>query len=602
MSRGPKPIATQSHVDDSAWRKLVNAALAGREFDALVHRSDDDIKIGPIYGAANATDSALQEEPPEPWVIVQRVDDPDIRRSTQTLATDIAGGAGGIELVMADGMSAARTGFGLNDVDDQLVATLSRKDGLHLRIDGGETVYALYRQLADVDFAELTLSYDPLAHAAARGGFDDPLADIESDIVNATLDFAENPRPGASVVADGRIWAAGGASEVQEIAGVLGTTIHVAKFLIAAGFAPKQALESIGIVVDAGANQLLTIAKLRALRLCHARVVEVFGSDPTPARIHAETSWRMMTRYDVHTNILRTTSAAFAAGIAGADSITVLPFTCAMGLADDFARRVARNSQTILLEESGLARVVDPGAGSGAIESLTDAIAEAAWSRFTELEAAGGFLAAIRSGSFQHEIGAMGHARAEQIAHLAQPVTGVSAFPDIELPESRVLASRPTATEKQVASVERMAQLVAVRLAEPFESLRDRACELADRGRSPRVYLATLGTPADFADAAQAAVNFFAAGGVRVHDGNHPTALSDVTGAFAQSGAAVACIAGAQHDLDRGAVETAAALKTAGAVRIYVIGGTASSEAIDAVINKSVDATVVLADVLASTS
>src|SRR5205814_2657188 len=128
-----------------------------------------------------------------------------------------------------------------------------------------------------------------------------------------------------------------------------------------------------------------------------ARIEESCGLAPKPCHVAAETAWRMLTRRDPDGNMLRATMATFAAGLGGADSITVLPHTLAVGLPEAFARRVARNTQLVLLEESNLAKVSDPGAGAGGIEALTSALCTSAWALFQEIEKAGGVFAALQS-------------------------------------------------------------------------------------------------------------------------------------------------------------------------------------------------------------
>ena len=115
-------------------------------------------------------------------------------------------------------------------------------------------------------------------------------------------------------------------------------------------------------------------------------------------RQHAVTSSVMTTKRDPWVNMLRTTVACFAAGVGGADAVTVQPFDAALGLPDAFSRRIARNTQTLLVEEGHLARVLDPAGGSWYVESLTDSLAQAAWDWFTEIERAGGLAAALDSG------------------------------------------------------------------------------------------------------------------------------------------------------------------------------------------------------------
>jgi methylmalonyl-CoA mutase len=195
-------------------------------------------------------------------------------------------------------------------------------------------------------------------------------------------ELADRGFRGPFAVADGRIIHNAGGSEAQELA-----------FAVASGVAYLRALEARGVALDAArrmiyfrlsadADQFLTIAKFRALRRLWARVEQACGLPPEPAEVAAETAWRMMTRRDPYVNMLRITIAVAAAGLGGADSITVLPHTAPLGLPDAFARRIARNTQLILLEESNLAKVADPVAGSGALEDITGKLTGAAWSLF----------------------------------------------------------------------------------------------------------------------------------------------------------------------------------------------------------------------------
>ncbi len=179
----------------------------------------------------------------------------------------------------------------------------------------------------------------------------------------------------------------------------MGVALAYLRALEAEGAALDVARRMIFFRLSADADQFLTIAKFRALRKLWTRVEDACGLTPEPAFVSAETAWRMMARRDPHVNILRATIAAFAAALGGADAITVLPFTAALGLPDRFARRIARNTQLVLLEESHLAKVADPAAGSGALEDLTDQLCHAAWGLFRDIEAAGGIAAALASWS-----------------------------------------------------------------------------------------------------------------------------------------------------------------------------------------------------------
>src|SRR5262249_39055509 len=182
------------------------------------------------------------------------------------------------------------------------------------------------------------------------------------------------------------------------------------------GVALGDARRMICLRLAADADQFLTTAKFRALRKLWARVEEACGLSSAPVFIAAETAWRMMTRHDPFVNMLRGTVALVAAGPGGADSIAVVPHTAAVGLPDGFARRIARNTQLILLEESNLAKVADPAAGAGGLESVTHDLCVAAWSLFQEIEKAGGAAAALAQGLIQAKVATVRAEREKAVA------------------------------------------------------------------------------------------------------------------------------------------------------------------------------------------
>jgi methylmalonyl-CoA mutase len=279
-----------------------------------------------------------------------------------------------------------------------------------------------------------------------------------------------------------------------------------------------------------------------------------------------------MTRRDPYVNILRTTIATFSAGVGGADAIAVLPFTAAIGLPNRFARRIARNTQLLLLEESNIARVADPAAGSGGIEELTQNLCHAAWALFQEIEAAGGAPAALEQGLIQ---GKITKARAEHqaaTAHRKDALTGTSDFPNLSEAKPEVLNLKPVPLAPPVANFTYPA-LRPIRLAEPFETLRDASDQmLASTGMRPKIFLANLGTLAEFTARATFAKNFFEAGGIEaIASDGYPSRDAMIT-AFKASGARLACLCSSDATYERDAVDAAKALKVAGAAHIYLAG------------------------------
>src|SRR3954452_16022183 len=209
---------------------------------------------------------------------------------------------------------------------------------------------------------------------------------------------------GPLAAADGRVIHDAGGSEVQELVFVLASGVAYLRAIEQAGVSLDDAQGMVYARLNADADQFLTLAKFRALRLLWPRIEKACGLTPKPLSVAADTAWRMLTQRDPYVNLLRATMATFSAGLAGANAITVLPHTLALGLPDPFARRVARNTQLVLVEESQLAKVSDPAAGSGGIETLSGQLCDAAWALFQESEKAGGTFAALQQGLFQSKV------------------------------------------------------------------------------------------------------------------------------------------------------------------------------------------------------
>lgn len=217
----------------------------------------------------------------------------------------------------------------------------------------------------------------------------------------------------------------------------------------------------IGFSISVDQDQLLSMAKIRALRKLWDRVQQLCSITPCRATIHAETSYRMMTAKDPETNILRTTLAGFAAVAGGADSLAILPHTIAHGLPEQFARRIARNTQLVMASESHVGFVADPASGSGGIEALTDALCEEAWQEFQRIEADGGVLNSLVQGHIQQRVLAAREKRTEAYRTGKRALVGTTIYPlKTERPvetmkvEKRILPTvEAAATCQKLASV-----------------------------------------------------------------------------------------------------------------------------------------------------
>ena len=578
------------------WRKLVDGVLKGAPFEKLVSKTYDGLTIQPIYRrAANAAPIAGRGAA-APWQVMQRIDHPDPAAANALVIHDLENGASGIEIEFAGGPGAR--GFGVIDATPETVRRLF--DGvvfdagisiaLHPVIgrgNAGESLAALIEgQRVDPAKVDLRVNYQALSTMAARGYAPAAWKEMEKPFAGVVGGLIKRGFRGPFVLADGRVVHDAGGSEAQELAFALSLAVAYLRMLEAGGIDLDAARAAISFRLAADADQFLTMAKFRALRLLWARIEAACGLAPKPAFVAAETAWRMLTRRDPYVNMLRATMATFAAGLAGADAITVLPHTLALGLPDAFARRVARNTQLVLLEESNLAKVCDPAAGSGGIESLTQALCEAAWALFQDIEKAGGVFAALEQNLIQRKVAATRAAREANIARRKEVLTGASAFPNLGEAEVAVLNVKPFEPAPSGEANIKFEALSPMRLAAPFERLRDRSDEILNAtGTRPRVFLANLGTSADFTARATFARSLFETGGIEERS-RASEGVADPRGSrfalsadFRASGAALACICSSDKVYAERAEEAAKALQAAGAKHIYLAGKGGAQEA-----------------------
>jgi methylmalonyl-CoA mutase len=564
------------------WRKLVDGVLKGAPFEKLVGKTYDGLAIEPIYPRAKGASTIAGRAASAPWQIMQRIDHPDAGEANAQARHDLENGATGLVLVCA-GANGAH-GFGLEPSAEAIEKVL---DGIF--IDAGisiELEIGPQSRMAAIHLAEfvkrkgivpaacdIRFGLDPIGACAVWGSSPYAWPEIVPAVTGAIKGLVAMGFRGPFAAADGRLIHASGGSEVQELAFVLATAVAYLRAIEGAGVALEDAQNMIYARLSADADQFLTLAKFRALRLLWARVGQACGLAPKPLFISAETAWRMLTRRDPYVNMLRATMATFSAGLAGANAITVLPHTQAAGLPDAFARRLARNTQLILLEESNLAKVTDPAGGSGGIENLTQALCEAAWALFQEIEKAGGAFAALEQNLIQRKVAATRTMREQNIARRKDVLTGATKFPNLHEAYVAVIDAKPIELAPYGEAKFTFDALAPMRLAVPFEALRDRSDQiLKTQGRRPGVFLANLGSAADFTARATFAKSLFETGGIEAIDSEgfaDPTALA---AAFKASGATLVCLCSSDKVYALQAEAAAKALQNAGAKHIYLAG------------------------------
>lgn len=351
------------------------------------------------------------------------------------------------------------------------------------------------------------------------------------------------------VVVDGTVLHDRGASDAQELGWTMAVGAHYLRLLADAGHTLDEAAGLLEFRYAVTDEQFPSIAKLRAARRLWARVLELSGGSATAQHQHAVTSSPMMTTFDPYVNMLRTTVAAFAAGVGGADAVTVLPFDARLGRSDAFGRRIARNTSSLLTAESHLGKVTDPAGGSYAVEKLTDDLAVAGWAEFTQIEAEGTIASDDALAALKDRVNHVRDARDAQVADRSRPVTGVSEFPNLG-------ETLPGRTGPGWADG-------AVRYAWAYEELRDQPAPAP-------VFLATMGPVAAHTARATFATNLFAAGGVAVTSAGATTGVEDLLAAHA--GEKVACLAGTDAAYAEWGAAAVEALRAAGVTRVILAG------------------------------
>jgi methylmalonyl-CoA mutase len=571
------------------WRKLVDGVLKGAPFEKLVGRTYDGLKIDPIYQRAHGAAPVAGRPAAAPWQIMQRIDHPDAAVANAQALHDLENGATGLTLVFAGANGAY--GFGLEPSAEAVDKVL---DGVF--IDAGisiELQVGPQSRMAAIHVAEyvkregitpaacdIRFGLDPIGACAVWGSSPYAWPEIVPAVTGAIKGLAAMGFKGPFAVTDGRVIHDAGGSEVQELAFVLATGIAYLRAIESADVALEDAQKMISARLAADADQFLTLAKFRALRLLWARIEQACGLVPKPLFIAADTAWRMLTQRDPYVNMLRATMATFSAGLGGANSINVLPHTLALGLPDPFARRAARNTQLVLLEESNLAKVSDPAAGSGGIETLTGELCKAAWLLFQEIENAGGVFAALEQNLIQRKVAATRALRETNIARRKEVLTGASEFPNLHEAHVAVLDEKPIALAPYGEAKFKFEALPPMRLAAPFERLRDKSDKiLKDRGARPRIFLANLGKAADFTARATFAKSFFETGGIEAIDTEGFTDPAALAAAFRTSGTVLVCLCSQDKVYAGQAAAAATALKAAGAKHIYLAGRANKQEA-----------------------
>lgn len=446
------------------WREAAVKALKDRPLESLIHLDADHLTIRPLYAAATEVRPLFAPRASDAegraWDLRTLVEGEDPAGVNAAVLTDLEGGAASVILsgpVLLDSGPLARA---LEGVSLELAAV-----GLDAGISGPEAANALAVVAKGSPRARLMFHMDPLSAFAEAGGSPLPI-ELHLSQAGATADRHSGAYPEATFfLASGRVVHEAGGSAGQELGFIAASAVAYAKAATEAGLSAEQALRGTVLSLSVDAEYFDSLAKVRALRLIWASATKAFGLD-LPASIEARSSRRMLSSRDPWPNLLRLTAAGFAGAVGGADAVVLDGFTRASGRPDAFARRQARNTQIVLMEEANLGRVDDPAAGSWFLDSRSRDLAEAGWAEFQRIEREGGAVASLKGGAIQMRVAASRQTFQSAHGYGGRQIVGVTKYVDPDVRTAPVEASAPTPT---LALTETCPPLTPIRFAAVFE-------------------------------------------------------------------------------------------------------------------------------------
>jgi len=620
------------------WHKLVEAELKGAPFDKKMFTSTPEgITLRPLYRAEDTTTLPHTGSLPgfapfvrgtrasgfvgEPWAVAQEIAEASPEEFNVAALNSVDRGLNALNMVLdqatrngndpdfagpeevgAGGLSIAS----LADLERALSGLDLAKTSLFIRTGASALPFAALlaarcrRQKKNVAVLRGCVEMDPLGVLAHAGKLPQSLAGAYREMAALTGWAAQNAPRLQTICIHGRPWHDAGGNSVQELAFTLATALDYFRELNQHGLDVNTVATQTRLAVSVGSNFFMEIAKLRALRMLWSRLVSSLGGDEAAqmATLHVRTGLWNKTVCDPYNNLLRTTIEAFAGVLGGADSLQVGAFDETIRSADEFSRRIARNTQIILQKECLLTHVVDPAGGSWYVESLTAELAQRAWGLFQEVEKMGGMAAALRAGFPQQKTAACASERIKAVNRRRDSIVGVNQYAN---PKEKPLTSQPTDPEHfqsrraqqistlrtslddadNAAVLKDLAQLVAADGAGLFEaaitaaergatlgeltrslrihdgtpevitpvclsraaaSLEDLRAAMNRQAERAKVFLCNMGSLKEHKGRADFSRGFFSAGGFDVLSPAGFKTPADAATAFSQSGARVAVI------------------------------------------------------------
>ena len=568
------PVSTQQ------WEEVITADLKGADYQKkLVWKTPEGFNVRPYYRAEDLDGiqylGKLNGEFPyvrgigcnNRWRIHETIRVTDVAEANRIALHAIQAGAESVGFILADELDQPLVDKLLDAVD---------LNSVELFFEGKinpafpAKVFAFARKNgADPDRFRVCFGFDPLIKKLSLTGniCEENGKKCFGNIAKMVSDFGEWTKA-RFVSVSGHEFQNSGSTITQELAFTLAAGNEYLVGLTEAGLSPEKAAKTIRFSMAVSSNYFMEMAKFRAARMLWANIVNAYTDGCARKMfVHAVTSGWNITAYDPYVNMLRGTTEAMSAALAGVHSLEVVPFDAAFEQPTEFSARIARNVQLILKKESHFDNVVDPAGGSYYIENLTDSISQHAWNLFREVEDRGGYIKAFRDGFIPDAVKASADAKDNAVATRRIVLLGTNQYPNFnETADSKISASDVTPADRS------QNLLYPYRGGMAFEQLR---LQVDRSGRNPRAFMLTCGTLAMARARSQFACNFFACAGIRVEDNTFFHSVEEGARAALESGAEIVVICAADDDYASLAPKAKAIL---GDGPIFVVAGAPASQ------------------------
>ena len=590
--------------NETAWRELVSKSLKGGTPDDLEQKLYSDLRIKPLYRKTEPSEAKEGQDSSSlkytdiqtenfhlPWDIRQTFSNPSPKATNSEILRDLERGVSSVEIKLANKTVPGVHIHSLSDLEVALTGIDSSIAAVALDHQGylGANASALLAKWANSlnanSHQKLVFNIDPTSVTTVPSSSQSAFR-LVADLVKQ---FTEQFPVSTVLRSDARIIHEAGGSEVQELGTLIASAIDTLRELDKHGIPPQVSARAMQFTVSVSANYGVESAKIRAARRLWHRCLDVLDVPNTTVMIQGVTSKRMLTQYDPWTNIVRSTCACFGAITGGCDSITVEPFTDAMGISSELGRRVARNTQIIAMEESNLGRVTDPVSGSWFVEDLTEEFANKGWEEFQRIESEGGYIQSKRDNRIQTRVKEVCRQRRESVATKREQIIGVNAFPSIsEIPaptrdkadsllvqgisDEGIKSLFPACTTDDICVPNNLG-LEPQRLAGEFESLRREVDKYAvQSSQRPKIFVATLGRLSEYSARLDFTRNFFAVAGIDIEVSSEGLSTDQLVTAWKHSGCRIVCLCSSDKNYESEAESLVEMLKNSNANYVYLSG------------------------------